>query len=645
MVMRSISRNNNERISFEESDNDDAERDYRELPSIQNPENSEEIVVEDFIQNLEALNDGSDRSCADCSKARRVEDMRSLQKGQHIAMPGEHSSHYFKFLRKRISAYRHHGIVERIVQASRQTAEVTLIHFYKEDNVIKVRKQTKTYNLTYDELYIIEYQYPRYNPDTIIQRAESVLEQSENGDLFESYNLLTQNCEHFATWCVLGKKVSLQVHTRFNNIMQMLRNSFAGAQLFLKKLVHFFRKIPSVLTKVAAPPVLLGLSSVAYIIYCIFKTVYLIKQYRNDKTICWHCLKEKILDLWLQCGAFAVTSVISYVIITFALPLIGLIVTGIGIEIGLLLIFLASIAGQSITLPLQIPLTIGVVLGGALLNWVVPRIRKALWSPVQHSEKTITSLSALNVGDVVSLTYYGLTHLVVVSEVTWNNNTEQGTVRGIHYSLHGLLDTIEIAEEDFPVDLGSSKLNLVEFNTLFTYSPEEVVNRARKRIGERKWKMSSNRSEHLCRWAKVRLDHNSEDIGQLDDEDTGNIHSTNLSSLMVGKSDVHLMNEIQLGDVVEYGSYKGIVIQLEDVTDGRVFFMHTVIRKSCFQYYGEKVKLRIDLNKDYLNVHRYHPVHCVSRSERVRKAIGMIGEKIQRWTQTGFVEDIILKQR
>ncbi|KAL3883607.1 hypothetical protein ACJMK2_029853 [Sinanodonta woodiana] len=649
MASKLVSRNNVKRTTFEEADDDKEQGDDEylyewqplidevnrfqeacdaQLPRVLHPEQPEEIsegnVVEDFIHKIEAINDGTDRWCSECSKARRVEDMSSLQRGQHISMPGEHSSYFFKPLGKRIAAYRHHAIVKEIVQRSFQTAEVILIHFSKEDNVVKVCEQKMSFNLQYDELYIIEYQYSRYDPDTIVQRADSILEQSESGNLFTSYNPFTKNCEHFATWCVLGEEKSLQAHKFINDIREMLWNIFGGgskiARLLLKLFVDSSDEIATFVTRaVHLPSVILGMSSVAHIIYCIIKTVYLIKQYRNEKRICYHCLKEKLLDLWLQFGVFGGTSVITFVIVNFALPPLG---PYVAIPIATLLVMVAT-----------------------ALTLAVPRIRKALWSPVQYSKNEIKTLSEIKVGDVASLTYCNLTHLVIVSEVQLDTNPEHGTIKGIHYSRPTRLGKREIKEEYFKINLKISKVNRVHFNMASTYSPQEVVDRARTRIGERKWNLSYNRSDHFCRWAKEKSDYYSGDINCLEGEVTDNTQSGSLSSLIVRKDDVHHMKEIQPGDVVMYGSYKGIIISLEDVKDGRIFIMHTLIRKSCFEFYGQKVSLRIDLNMDCLEVHRYHPVHCVSMSERVEKAINMIGKKIQRWTRTHFIEDIILKQR
>jgi hypothetical protein len=45
-------------------------------------------------------------------------------------------------------------------------------------------------------------------PDAIVERARDRLRKK----LIENYHLLTQNCEHFATWCRYGEEFSCQVN-------------------------------------------------------------------------------------------------------------------------------------------------------------------------------------------------------------------------------------------------------------------------------------------------------------------------------------------------------------------------------------------------------------------------------------------------
>lgn len=51
---------------------------------------------------------------------------------------------------------------------------------------------------------VIEYNHQYFSSNEIVARAKSRL--AEN-----SYNLIFNNCEHFACWCVTGKSISQQV--------------------------------------------------------------------------------------------------------------------------------------------------------------------------------------------------------------------------------------------------------------------------------------------------------------------------------------------------------------------------------------------------------------------------------------------------
>lgn len=88
--------------------------------------------------------------------------------------------------------YEHHGI---------DCGDGTVIHYRKPSETIeRTSKETFARGQTIQVL-----RYPkRYIPDTVIQRAESRLGE-------QNYNLLFNNCEHFATWCVTGVNKSQQV--------------------------------------------------------------------------------------------------------------------------------------------------------------------------------------------------------------------------------------------------------------------------------------------------------------------------------------------------------------------------------------------------------------------------------------------------
>lgn len=88
--------------------------------------------------------------------------------------------------------YEHHGI---------DCGDGTVIHYRKPRETVE-KTSLETFSRS-QKIYIRTYPV-RYIPETTLQRAESRLGERK-------YNLLFNNCEHFATWCVTGVSDSRQV--------------------------------------------------------------------------------------------------------------------------------------------------------------------------------------------------------------------------------------------------------------------------------------------------------------------------------------------------------------------------------------------------------------------------------------------------
>ncbi|KAK3584597.1 hypothetical protein CHS0354_017743 [Potamilus streckersoni] len=586
-------------------------------------ENIDENATDKLTSTADKLaNDDDARSCANCSQAIRVQVMDHLEVGQHISCPGKLFRKYFESMRKQIFLYQHHCIIKEICWRESTKAELIVIHFAKnEDNKIKVSQEKLVFDLTLDELYVIKYQYPGYSPALIVQRAESILQQSEG--LFKRYDPFLKNCEHFARWCVIGKERSFQVQSVCHGFVNILNNVLGeGSKIarFICRLLYTSTdEVAATISKaIIVPMSVLGGCTIAYLIYCIIMTIYNWKC-KTNKEMCHACWKSNLLDLWLQFGVYGVTSAITYAIVEFALPLL---IPGLAIPIQIILVVIAT--------------------GLAL---VVPKIRKALSSPFKCDMKVIENLSELQAGDVVSLKYYGLDHLVIVSCVTQECDPKRGQILGIHYSCKKVFGKKEVAEEYFPVDLAEQKVRCLQLNLLDTFSAEETVNRAKSRVGEKKWQLFSNRSDHFCYWAKVKTGLFSKNAEDIADCKYGNEKFEIRSSLYAGKMDVYFIGEIEPGDVVEYRRDKGIVIHLPDIKQTKTVEMELAVLREAFPCYVRRDSCSIDLSKDRLIVHKYHPSHCVSKQDRVERALYAIDKISKRWTQTGFIEDIILKPR
>lgn len=313
----------------------------------------------------------------------------------------------------------------------------------------------------------------RYSEDEVVKRAESIVKNEEN---FNSYNIISNNCEHFATWCVVGEGESFQVQSIAKKIANAIpRISGIGAKTakgILRVAFISADEIAASLTSII-PELVLGGAAALYLIYCIIMTVIYMNDYRKGQ-MCWSCVKGKLQDLWFTFGAFGVTSVVSFVFLQFALPLMG---TGVGIPIAILLILLS--------IGLQI---------------AIPEIRKALSSPFTVDELRITHLNELSVGDVITFRYYGFRHTSIVSQV----NPASGCIRVIHYGTSSPFGKRKLVEENIDIDVQKRGVYLLDCKRLDTFCNNVVVSRARSRVGETKWKLFSNRSDNFAYWCKVK---------------------------------------------------------------------------------------------------------------------------------------------
>ncbi|MDX2098829.1 MAG: lecithin retinol acyltransferase family protein [Leptolyngbyaceae cyanobacterium bins.59] len=89
--------------------------------------------------------------------------------------------------------YEHHGI---------DCGDGTVIHYQKLDEATVSRTSLDKFRsgrMVYVKNYPVS-----FIPDVVVRRAESRLGEQQ-------YNLLSNNCEHFATWCKTGKNDSPQV--------------------------------------------------------------------------------------------------------------------------------------------------------------------------------------------------------------------------------------------------------------------------------------------------------------------------------------------------------------------------------------------------------------------------------------------------
>lgn len=234
------------------------------------------------------------RSCATCSSKIRIKQVNEIKRGQHIALPGQ-SFQKQKLGRTRNKMYKHHAIVKEVNIVNEMEADLVLIHFYKEGRVKAVFQTKFTCDLKTCDVFKIEYAKQIYSNDEVIERAESMLPDSTGEkNKFKIYNLFTNNCEHFATWCVVGQRQSSQVRGYLRRCVECLYGN-----------VHVY----SIFFYIAAAAI--GL------LYSVVMTVIRFVDYKKQR-ICSTCLKNTLIRIWSSFGC----SLVVYIITGTTFPVI-----------------------------------------------------------------------------------------------------------------------------------------------------------------------------------------------------------------------------------------------------------------------------------------------------------------------------------
>ena len=113
----------------------------------------------------------------------------------------------------------------------------------------------------------------------------------------------------------------------------------------------------------------------------------------------------------------------------------------------------------------------------------------------------------LRKGDVVTFPYVSLGHEGVITGITplSDNLSEVVKVTVLHFNYAGLFGTRTVVEEDFFFNLARKNVDVYDFSGEDVYPPQEVVDRAREKIGSQNFNTFRNRSSHLSRYCKVKL--------------------------------------------------------------------------------------------------------------------------------------------
>lgn len=590
--------------------------------------------------------------CAFCSSKSELYDFNKLARGQHITLAGEKFS--FNIKNRLVSIYTHHALVKSCQIINARTANVTLIHYFTTpyDATIRLRETTEHLDLNYHEIHVVTYRHPTHGSDEIIRRAESIVSKSKDSAV--KYSFLSLNCEHFCNWCCVGNETSYQVENASDTLRDILSSIGVSAGKVLKvvcKLVSYSIDDVAMLSQsaqtalVAVPWGVLGVIAIVSICYTINRHFQLSNELKHGR-ICSSCCRRGKQDNWLRCISVCVVQAGG---------------------LGLLSILMAAAVSNGIVIGF---LVVTSVLTVAITS-LIPRLRRLFLSPFQGKLVKVRYTKNIWIGDVISFDHWKLTHDGVVSSVEVINSKE-AKVSVIHYSLPKLFGTRTIVEDKIKVNLRKDHVVGHDYSGYETYPPEIVVERARKRLGEQKFGILSNRTCHFCHWAKVKEDNITDDVGcseegakiiylrslrpfdsltQLNCINVDHSRRRNQASQSLGSTFVKIRDELTEGQIVSFKNglfwHKAIstTVVFDKSCDSKLLL--TVI------HYGQRKTVceetfQFDLRYEDIWIDLIHPVNRFKKEDIVRRARSRIGEQKYNLLynrSSHLARDVALKQQ
>ncbi|VDI59166.1 Hypothetical predicted protein [Mytilus galloprovincialis] len=578
--------------------------------------------------------------CTYCAKEQRILSFHELKPGDHISLAGEKLK--FNLFKKQHAFYKHHALIKSVHPLNRDgsSAILRMIHFIWTpfSKSIKIRVTREIKNLYNDEIYKHIYRYPTHCPETIIKRAEKLLSDSEK----KPYSVLSFNCEHMVHWCVNGTTKSLQVDNLIKQIIQWAHEAGGAIGKLARAiakcrelLIEILRATSVALDDLAqlagkaqkakhvsfAAAVTLGCMTLLYLLCCIYRTFNYYQEFQM-KHICQKCYSKKKWEIWLTFCAYVFSNL-----------------GGFG------LLHLAN------TKWLAVLFCSGSVILSAVSMYLAQNVYAWFKSPFSGLEVQIRKLTELKQGDVITFYQWGLKHDGIVVNVEIENGENKGKVEIVHYSWSSIISWREIVAEKVMLDLTNDKVWLHDFSCYSVHTPDEVVRRARLRIGETKFAFFSNRSSHFCFWAKVNENSNENDEyltqkihfqyerpfsrskGDLElpqvyiDHRRRKLISTNIYE----KRSVRIHEDIKPGDLIEfkfhYGLFhKAICTKVKKLSESKNEVQLTVV------HYGSSYKVveetrSFNLNREEINVYLYHPLHRYPRADVIERAKAKVSEQ------------------
>ncbi|XP_052083690.1 uncharacterized protein LOC127721043 [Mytilus californianus] len=164
--------------------------------------------------------------CIECVKAIPVFSSDEIDEGDHIAFAG--------------AIYDHHAIVVaklanekfEIIEATNTISGVAIGMFLGRKALIG--SSVKSFNFAKQNLRVIAYRIRQHSKKDTAERARNFCDGERKSEAYK-YDLFDNNCEHFATYCVTGRKFSIQVTKLRLTGRLFLKSGFLGISNEMKR--------------------------------------------------------------------------------------------------------------------------------------------------------------------------------------------------------------------------------------------------------------------------------------------------------------------------------------------------------------------------------------------------------------------------
>lgn len=423
----------------------------------------------------------------------------------------------------------------------------------------------------------------RYSPDEIVERARSRIGES-------SYNLITNNCEHVAVWCVSGEKESFQATDAGD---QNFRQIFTWIGSMSGKITQFMVTDGVVFGSRAAKFASLAIPCIIFasVFFLIELKISILRfvELRNQKKrslICQACYNKR--------KTFLIAKITCSVIASIVLSLIP-------VASKTHLAIWSIVLGIAATFILP-----------PLVSYLYRKVKTFLNPLYEISKMIVRKHEQIHIGDVLTIP---TEHDIIVKNV---KNIERNKASGfvhlevVHFTYPGLFSTRIVGQENISIEINNDMLTVFDFPPSAVYPDDEVAERALEKVGNKNFNALYRRSSHVSKFCKIR---NYED------------YWLSFSKIEGTEREVKNANDVKPGDMINFRYYLlphvGIVVEKHPPAD--------VVEIEFYHVEGGKAtcsKGEFDLDTNKILRHRYDEKNRLPIEETLAKAEKKIGEEV-----------------